>query len=488
MKPVNVLLLFTLFTCLHGSSQDNSSLSFRCSDTKLTNAFDWAKHTALSYAYDGTDAVGFWYEAALPGRDAFCMRDVSHQSIGASILGLQEHNRNMYLKFAENISESKDYCSYWEINKYNDPAPVDFKNDTDFWYNLPANFDVLYNAYRLYLWTGDTTYIYNNSLNNFYDLTVNEYVERWELGHEKVLNRSRLINISGHEDPGSTRFYSKRGIPTYNEGGRGETLLGIDITASIIAAYEAYSAILKLRGDSSIAAIFEEKAIKEKIFLDNFWWDENKRQYRSILYEDGTFDHFFVGNNQAFLHYLLYFNAIDDKKKIQIIIDDYADHYEKLIVELKSYLPILFYKHNLPEQANTMIVELCNEKNNRRTYPENSFTIIEHIVRGLMGIDANATENIITTIPLMGSSLEWAEINNLPVLSNIISLKHTGTHQTRIMCYKGPVFKWRAEFHSNFEYCLVNGKKTVMQKNIFKSSSFCEIMVSPNDTITISVQ
>jgi len=31
--------------------------------------------------------VGYWYEAALPGREAFCMRDVSHQSIGAETLG-----------------------------------------------------------------------------------------------------------------------------------------------------------------------------------------------------------------------------------------------------------------------------------------------------------------------------------------------------------------------------------------------------------------
>ena len=50
----------------------------------------------------------------------------------------------MFLKFAQNISESKDYCSYWEINKFDEPAPVDFRNDKDFWYNLPANFDVIY--------------------------------------------------------------------------------------------------------------------------------------------------------------------------------------------------------------------------------------------------------------------------------------------------------------------------------------------------------
>lgn len=56
---------------------------------------------ALSYVHDGSDPVGYWYEAALPQREAFCMRDVSHQSVGAQILGLAEHNKNMFGKFAK---------------------------------------------------------------------------------------------------------------------------------------------------------------------------------------------------------------------------------------------------------------------------------------------------------------------------------------------------------------------------------------------------
>ncbi|MEN8226481.1 MAG: hypothetical protein ABFS05_14090 [Bacteroidota bacterium] len=53
-------------------------VNFTCSDSTLQHAFEWAKATALSYVREDT-IVGLWYEAALPGRDAFCMRDVSHQ-------------------------------------------------------------------------------------------------------------------------------------------------------------------------------------------------------------------------------------------------------------------------------------------------------------------------------------------------------------------------------------------------------------------------
>ena len=56
----------------------------------------------MNYAYDG-DPVGLWYEAALPGRRAFCMRDVSHQVAGAQALGLSSYTHNMLRHFAENI-------------------------------------------------------------------------------------------------------------------------------------------------------------------------------------------------------------------------------------------------------------------------------------------------------------------------------------------------------------------------------------------------
>src|SRR5215471_13472225 len=62
-------------------------LDFDTSDANLNTAFAWARRQALAYAFRG-DPVGDWYEAALPGRQAFCMRDVSHQAMGAHALGL----------------------------------------------------------------------------------------------------------------------------------------------------------------------------------------------------------------------------------------------------------------------------------------------------------------------------------------------------------------------------------------------------------------
>ena len=134
MINLNFPKIFILLLCIAVSCSESiqkpeyGQITFQSSDQRLNEMFDWAKDQALFYVNDG-DPVGKWYEAALPGRDAFCMRDVSHQSKGAYYLGLQEYTKNMLSKFAASISQSRDWCGYWEINKHNLPAPVDYRSD-----------------------------------------------------------------------------------------------------------------------------------------------------------------------------------------------------------------------------------------------------------------------------------------------------------------------------------------------------------------------
>ena len=473
-----LLLLIILFTTgTRGQAQ-----TFESSNVKLTSAFEWAKNKALSFAHDGSDPVGYWYEAALPNREAFCMRDVSHQAIGAAMLGLNKHNLNMFQKFAENISVEKDYCSYWEINRYNKPAPVDYQNDKDFWYNLPANFDVVYNAWRLYQWTGDKTYLTHPAFKNFYALSMDKYVDHWQLSSDKVTQRDRSMHSSK-----SQRFGAQRGIPTYNEGGRGETILGIDLTASMIAAYKAYSEMLTLNGEPAKASAFLNKAKREQQFLNDFWWDKQKQEYRSVQYADQSFDYFMVGEDQAFLHFLLYFNAVEDQAQIAKLAERYRDNYSHLIVELKSYLPIIFYENGYSNLATKMIIDLCSPENARRDYPENSFTIVEHITRGLMGVQPDALKNTVTTIPRLEVG-DWAELKDLPVLSNTISIKHEAS-TTTFTNGKGAALTWRACHPGNHDYLYVNGLKRKCDKGMDHGKSYASFtsVVKPGEVMRVSV-
>ena len=170
--------------CASQSSAFVSPLTLASDDARLVDAFAWAARQASAFAFQG-DAVGPWFEAALPGREAFCMRDVSHQVLGAHALGMRMHVRNMLHRFAEQISAERDWASLWEIDRHGRPAHADYRNDHDFWYNLPANFDVLDAAWRMYQWSGDPAYINDDVFRSFYDHSVTDYVERWALGRLK---------------------------------------------------------------------------------------------------------------------------------------------------------------------------------------------------------------------------------------------------------------------------------------------------------------
>ncbi|MCB2222080.1 MAG: hypothetical protein KQI35_16980 [Bacteroidetes bacterium] len=485
------ILVIVLSSCTSKPSSDHldEKLSFSCTDTTLTQSFEWAQSKALSFAHEG-DPVGKWYEAALPNREAFCMRDVAHQTTGAAILGLREHNLNMLKKFAANITESKDYCSYWEINRYDQPAPVDYKNDDDFWYNLPANFDIMQACYQQYLWTGDSTYIDDRDLQNFYQLSVGNYVSRWQLGVDDVLSRNRLINIKHPENPDSSFFYDKRGIPTYNEGGRARTQLGIDMTASLYAGYNSYANMLKMKGDDTLSAAYDLKAKGVKSFLDSYWWDANNQSYRSVAYDDGSFDYFKVGDNQAFLLYLLHFGILDDHDRITMILNRYDAFKDSLIVELASYLPKYFYRCGYSEAAGELIKKLCDTSNLRRDYPENSFSVVDAIATGLMGVEPDASKNMITTISNLPESMEWANMDHVKVFSGSISVSHEKRKRSTLTNNINGNIIWKACFYGDFQHLIVDDidqpakhVTDIMGRRI----SYVLYEIEPQETITINI-
>ncbi|MCL6457531.1 MAG: glycoside hydrolase family 116 protein, partial [Gorillibacterium sp.] len=278
--------------------ENNSGMiAFHSDDEALNRGFAWAKGQAQEYVHDGSDAVGLWYEAALPGREAFCMRDVSHQSLGAAILGLHAHTRNMMQRFAENISQTRDYCTYWEITKENVPAPVDYVNDQDFWYNLPANFDVIEACYRQYLWTGDRTYLEDPVMQNFYALSVTEYVKAWDKDGDGI--------------PEYEASYGRRGLASYNEAGEFPRI-GADLIAIMIAGYQAYAEMAKLNGNDKLHQVYSAKSVLLQQQFEEQWWNEADSSFFAAVGHDKAFIPTSAEEGQ-FLP--LYYEAIHDHAK-----------------------------------------------------------------------------------------------------------------------------------------------------------------------------
>ena len=210
---------------------------FTSSNQRLNAGFEWATQQALAFVNRG-DPVGDWYEAALPNRQAFCMRDTSHQSNGASVLGLSDVTKNMLTKFVAGISESKDWCTFWEIDKLDRPAPVDYNNDQDFWYNLPANFDLIDCCWRQYLWTGDVDYLNHPLFEQFYQRSVTDHVRIWDRTGNGIMD--------------SAADQSRRGIASYDEALTNLQTASDQIIFQALG-YNAYANILDIKGHHSQA-------------------------------------------------------------------------------------------------------------------------------------------------------------------------------------------------------------------------------------------
>jgi hypothetical protein len=468
-------------------------LELDTSDPKLAVAFAWARRQALAYASRG-DPVGDWYEAALPGREAFCMRDVSHQSMGAQALGLSAYTLNMLREFAANISDSKDWCSYWEINRYGRPAAVDYQSDARFWYDLPANFDVLDASYRMYLWSGDLKYVEDPAFLNFYDRTVSDYVQRWALDLDHVMKRPRLMNVRGEFDP-HDKFQPSRGIPGYDERRR-DFVVSVDLLAAEYAAYNGYSQIEALHGNFKDAEAYANKARAVQKFVNTTWWDEKARRFYAVLDEKYHLD----GRDGVDV---LYYGVAEDGPRAEAALNDLLATIKANPsgpVELESHYPEVLYRYGAPEVAYAQIMDLARKGRYRQEYPEVSFSVVGAIVTGLMGINVEATaprrglqqsdyvETVVSTLPSLTKDTAWAEIRNLPVRANQVGVKQEGNQRTTFRNQSGPALVWRAEFPGAHETLLVDGKAAKASSGKRPSggpTSWLQVTVGAGDTVTV---
>ena len=431
-----------------------SHLELRSSNTQLVQSFNWARQQAMAYVFDG-DPVGPWYEAALPGRRAFCMRDVSHQVAGAQALGLSKYTHNMLRRFAENISASKAWCSYWEITYLNQPAPIDFKSDAEFWYNLPANFDVLDACYRMYLWTGDRTYIEDPVFLNFYDHSVTDYVSHWDLGVDRIMARRNLAQ--------TPPFF--RGDPSYEESRR-DMVLGVDLLATQYAGYRSYAAIQAIRGDEGAAQLYLRSASDVKRLINTTWWNPAEGYFFAFLDKD----HQFQGHAGADL---LYRDVAEEGPKVQGALDTLLKRMRSeptSEVEPESHYAEILYRYGELEAAYEEIMDLTCPGRERQEYPEVSYSVIGAIVNGLMGINVEPDasiedvakgkpfETVVKTLPQLPTKTTWAELRNLPIGNGSITVRHYGERRTSLLSNEDVDLTWEAAFLGSFATLVVNGK------------------------------
>jgi hypothetical protein len=484
MKSTSYLLLFlALWSCqnkadladkiidpVFEAQVDNARLSLATTDSLLAESFRWAAQQAMAYVHDGSDPVGLWYEAALPRREAFCMRDVAHQSTGAQLLGLAAHNKNMLRKFAENISETKDWCSYWEINRYDLPAPVDYRNDKEFWYNLPANYDVLDACYRQYLWTGDPDYLEDAQFVNFYERSIEDYTARWQLGLNDIRHRERWLNTPQPLDS-TDYFHIARGLPSYEEGNPITLQVGADLLGFQYRAYLSWANMLDLTHNKDKAAVQRHRAEKlQQYFVQKWLNDSTKTFYQARFSDQG-----FVTRPSQFLLYtgIAHTDHLYKKEVARLV------NFGKTNIESQSYLPLILFRYDENKAAYEHILDLSAPEKERRQYPEVSFAVIEAIVCGLAGVQAYAGNQQITTLNRLPDEKQQINLNNIPVFGGEVTVSHISPSSSSLENNTGNTVYWKAEFYGNHEFILINGTEHKAQHELTLGDQEISFVVVP---------
>ena len=317
---------------------------------------------------------------------------------------------------------------------------------------------------------------------SFYDRTVNDYVERWGLGLDQVMTRPRLLNIRGTPNP-TSKFQNARGIPGYDEGEK-EYALGGDVLATQYAAYLAYAHIQQVRGDAALAADFLKKAAAVRSLVNNTWWNAREQYFYSRLGKDHQLE---GRGGGAFL----YRDVVDDGPKLQSALNEAGPRNLEVL-----------YRYGDPDVAYARLIETTTPGRSRMEYPEVPYSVIGTIVNGTMGINLQTASALLSsvegfwveaalrTLSGLGTTVAWAELRNLPVRANEITVRHEGVRKTVVTNQRGPALIWHAAFPGSHETLLVNGKPMkarVEKAPLGRENSWVSVTVGGAGTVTVEV-
>ena len=460
---------------------ESSSLEFHSSNAALNASFAWAKQQALAYTHLASDSIGPWYEAALPGRNAFCMRDVSHQTQGAAALGLFAANRNMLDRFALSAASSRNWAAYWEIDGMGQPSTADFLSNDDFWFNLPANFDVLDAMVRMWRWTGDNSYRNDPRLQVFFRKTLTDYMTQWQLQPDTILTRPRIANRRLKEG----KFVDARGIPSYSEG-RKDFNLGVDLLAAEYRAIRSYQEIVASPADRQLAEKLQKTADAIQHILETAAWSPEQGHFNGVIQQGSR------GYGSADTM-VLNFDAVQDEEHLRGALDYVANpaYWKTINIEEESYTPLILFRYGRSDAAYQVLFDLSDPAKPRREYPEVSYSVVAGLVSGAMGVEPGHmdADYDLQSLAQPKNKDDEQSLTSLPIRDNVLDLVQRGDRIQQLINHKGRTIRWRAEFPGVEQQLMVNGKSVHAEHETLpggRKISWTIIVVPPGASVTVT--
>ncbi|WP_169088394.1 chitobiase/beta-hexosaminidase C-terminal domain-containing protein [Paenibacillus sp. PL91] len=465
-------------------------VTLKSSNTLLEDNFKWATGQALEFVQTGkTGPVNVNKTGGQPGpftyipsywagykhRTAFYSRDFVHQAPGASILGLHNENFSMFQTFAKGMTEARKWYTLWAYNFDASNYTIDWRSDTNFVREVPAQFELVEKAYKQYLWTGNDDYINDPYLWDFYTKTVTDFITLHDTNGNGVA-----------EGTGGGIF---SGAVSYNERSDEKIIEAGDAIGSQYQAFLAYAHMLEAKGSSAEAANYFAKAQQLKDYFNNEWSikDGDKAgSYARALGIDGQTKYAGFGKENSWFmpmklitepgqrnsNYLDYISGeignglLYDSPTTKARLDKPNSPSN---VEAYTYLPDTFYPYNRVNEGWKWLEFLMETRPNKHEqfnagtltngeYPEISYTIIGNVIEGLMGIEPNAPKHAVATAPRLSSEVPDVKVDFLKIGANELSVSHTGNTKTELANKEGTQpLTWEARFYGNFPTITLNG-------------------------------
>ncbi len=376
------------------------------SDNPLVeDAFAWARKRALDWVQ--TDAEpgnlpSYW--AGYPSRPMFYSRDVCHQATGAHLLGLDAENFAMFRHFARSATPARKWFPIWAFHFDGRIAALDYHHDEHFVREIPAVFDLSFRALEQYDWTGDRQWLDDPDLAAYYRHSVGEFIE-------------------AHDADGD-------GVP--EAGGTGDIFLGT-------ATYNEREAPLVVAGDGmalqyAVLRKLGRDAEAERIQATylNDWW--NGDQFARGRTEDG-FDYGWGLESHDLVPLFGLSGTGERNERLLDYIEARMESQPPLNIESFSYLPAVFFKHGRDESAWRWTKHLIDSRDD---YPEISFTVVEHLVAGLLGLRPDAASATLTIESHLPAAIGRLTADHVRVGGWDLRISQEGRHTTEVTVHSGP--------------------------------------------------
>ncbi|MBB4951370.1 hypothetical protein F4556_006905 [Kitasatospora gansuensis] len=466
-----------------------STLSIASPNATLNDGFNWGKNRALGMTfYPGNPMMGhepeWWrlkdathttvapgYWGAYTNRESYYNRDISHQSDGAHVLGLDAETLNMLKTFAGDAA--KPGQNGWPLWAHSSSGAMYYIDGTGF-RELPSPFNLMTKAYKQYQWTGNADWINDPTLAAYYDSTMGQFLTN----HEVTWNDAN----PAAEQPVS-RKQAGEYTATFFEFPNENLVSAADSLGYQYQSMLAYSEILKAKGDTANSTKWADRAQRVRNNFEANWWDAANNRYVRGKDAAGT-GYSSWGHEASFLMMLT--GLGDHGARTNGYLDFIAANDDNLNVEATSYLPEMYYQYNRSTEGWAWLKKLMTGKDN---YPEISFLAVSSVVDGMMGVQPDAPHHKVSTISRLTSETPWVELDHLKVGDNDLKLKHTGTTASTLTNNSGGTVSWEAEFYGTPATITVNGvAQTPQTKTLYgKTVSYVTVPVAVGASVTATV-